>query len=82
MKLNTDIQVTFNPKDKVCEINIVMESTTSKAYKLSMDIFMINQRISFVISLYHPIHRFQYIYVNISVCHVVILSLEKSLTKP
>jgi hypothetical protein len=34
MKLNTNIKVTFNPKNKVCEINVVTESAASQAYEL------------------------------------------------
>jgi hypothetical protein len=34
VKLNTDDKITFNLKDKVCEISIVMERTASQARKL------------------------------------------------
>jgi hypothetical protein len=34
MKLNTNVKVTFNPKDKVREISTVMKSTASQARKL------------------------------------------------
>ena len=34
MKLNTDVKVTFNSKNKVREINIVKESAASQAHKL------------------------------------------------
>jgi hypothetical protein len=34
MKLNTNIKVTFNLKNKVCEINTVTESAASQTHKL------------------------------------------------
>jgi hypothetical protein len=41
VKINTDIEVTFNLKDKVREINTVKESAASQAYKLYyIDFFM------------------------------------------
>jgi hypothetical protein len=36
MKLNTDVKVTFNSKNKVHEINIVTESATSQAYNFTV----------------------------------------------
>jgi len=34
MKLNINVKVTFNLKDKVCEINTVMKNVVSQAHRL------------------------------------------------